>query len=186
MDGRFQSILTDRLRLRDLRRDDAEAMFAYRSNPGVAEYQSWVPQSRTEVEAFIESMSHKRFDERGWYQIGITGAQSETLIGDCGIHVFEADPRVVEVGITIAPNYQRNGYGCEALTAVFNMLFGQLKKHRVVASVDPRNAKSLALMDRIGMRKEAHLRKSLWFKNEWADDVVFAMLESEWAQGARR
>ena len=39
---------------------------------------------------------------------------------------------------------------------------------------------SVALLERVGMRKEAHFRKSIWFKGEWADDMVFAILASEW------
>ena len=38
----------------------------------------------------------------------------------------------------------------------------------------------MALLRRVGMRQEAHFRESLWFKGEWADDVVFAILQSEW------
>ena len=48
------------------------------------------------------------------------------------------------------------------------------------ASVDPRNARSIALMERLGFRREAHFVESLWFKEAWADDVIFAMLEREW------
>ena len=55
---------------------------------------------------------------------------------------------------------------------------GPLGKHRVFASADPRNARSLALLERVGMRREAHFRESLWFKGEWVDDVVYAILES--------
>lgn len=38
-------------------------------------------------------------------------------------------------------------------------LFSDLKKHRITASVDPRNIKSVALLERIGMRKEAHFNE---------------------------
>lgn len=59
-------------------------------------------------------------------------------------------------------------------------LLGPVQKHRVFASVDPRNTRSLALLERVGMRQEAHFRESLWFKGEWVDDVVFAILAAEW------
>jgi RimJ/RimL family protein N-acetyltransferase len=50
----------------------------------------------------------------------------------------------------------------------------------VFASVDPRNVSSMRLLERVGMRKEAHFVQSLWFKDEWVDDVIFAMLAAEW------
>jgi RimJ/RimL family protein N-acetyltransferase len=50
----------------------------------------------------------------------------------------------------------------------------------VFASVDPRNHASIALLRRVGMRQEAHFRQSLWWRGEWVDDVIFAVLQSEW------
>jgi len=75
---------------------------------------------------------------------------------------------------------------CRALEALFTVLFGALGKHRVFGSIDPRNARSIALVERAGMRREAHHRESLWFKGEWADDVVYALLRREWLARARR
>lgn len=68
----------------------------------------------------------------------------------------------------------------EALHALHNYLFAALEKHRVYASVDRGNVSSMRLLERLGMRKEAHIVKSLWFKGEWVDDVVFAILATEW------
>ena len=90
------------------------------------------------------------------------------------------DSRQVEIGFTLAPEYQGQGFGTEAVTGLLNHLLGRCKKHRVFASVDPRNEASVALLKRVGMRQEAHFHESLWFKGEWVDDMVFAILESEW------
>ena len=102
------------------------------------------------------------------------------MIGDCGLHFPPGEPHQAEVGITLAPGHQGQGYATEALNAVLDYLFLSLGKHRVFASVDPRNRASIALLERVGMRKEAHLRESVWWKGEWADDLVFAVLEGEW------
>ena len=176
----FQQILTKRLLLRCLLPGDAEAMLAYRSHPQVCLYQSWEPQSLQEIRLFINKMAKVEFNTAGWYQIGIALQTDGSLIGDCGIHILETDPRIAEIGITIAPALQSKGYATEALKAILNLLFIELCKHRVFASVDPRNLPSMALMERIGLRKEGHFIQSLWFKDRWADDVVFAMLASEW------
>jgi RimJ/RimL family protein N-acetyltransferase len=55
-----------------------------------------------------------------------------------------------------------------------------LKLHRLSATADPRNLASVKLLERLGFRKEAHFVKSLWFKGEWADDVVYGLLREEW------
>jgi RimJ/RimL family protein N-acetyltransferase len=176
----FEEVLTQRLSLRDLLPSDAEYMFRYRTDPEVLRYQSWHPQSVDDVQSFISGISTHEFNAPGWYQIGIAPRSDGTLIGDCGIHILETDSRIAEIGITIAPAHQSNGYATEALNAILNVLFSTLGKHRVFASVDPGNVRSIALMERVGMRKEAHFVQSLWFKDKWVDDVIFAMLAGEW------
>ncbi|MEZ5966932.1 MAG: GNAT family protein [Planctomycetota bacterium] len=79
-----------------------------------------------------------------------------------------------------------DGYGTEAVRGALDCLLGRLCKHRVFASVDPRNAASISLLRRVGMRQEAHFRQSLWMRGEWVDDVVFAILKSEWDGTVRR
>ncbi len=93
------------------------------------------------------------------------------------------DPRQVEIGFTLAPAYWGQGLATEAVSGILSYLFGPAQKHRVFASVDPRNAPSIALLERVGMRREAHFRESLWFKGEWVDDVIFGVLKSEWKGG---
>lgn len=155
-------------------------MAAYRADPGVARYQGWEAASVREVENFIRSLAELEPDSPGqWYQLGIALPDGR-LIGDCGLHTLHRDPRQAEVGITVAPAHQRRGYGVEVLTAVLGLLFDRLGKHRVIASVDPRNHASVALLGRVGMRLEAHHVEALWFKGAWADDLVFAMLRREW------
>ena len=91
-----------------------------------------------------------------------------------------AAPQQVEFGITVAPSHQGQGYASEALHAVFGHLFGALGKHRVHASVDPRNDACIALLESVGMRREGHLRESLLVDGEWVDDLLYAVLRSEW------
>ena len=67
-----------------------------------------------------------------------------------------------------------------AFSGLLDYLMGTLNKHRVFASVDPRNVPWIALFKRIGMREEARFRESLWFKGEWVDGMMFGILNSEW------
>jgi RimJ/RimL family protein N-acetyltransferase len=76
------------------------------------------------------------------YQLGIAFRSDRDLIGDCGIHIL-GDPRLAEIGITVAPRFQCRGYATEALRAIVGYLFGKLRKDRISASIDPRNIDSL-------------------------------------------
>jgi RimJ/RimL family protein N-acetyltransferase len=181
---RFTEIRTGRLALRDLEVSDAQRIFAYRSHPKVSRFQSWGTQSVDEIRSYIQSLSAIDSDQPGpWYQIGITLLSNRELIGDCGYRILETEPRQVEFGITLDPEQQSHGYATEALSALLGYLFVELGKHRAFGSVDPRNIRSIKLMERVGLRKEAHFVQSLWFKGEWVDDLIFAMLASEWKSG---
>ena len=176
-----ESILSQRLHIHSLTLENAQAMYAYRADAEVRRYQSWEPGSVEEIREFIAGQGELGSDSPGrWRQLGLFLRRTDQLVGDVGLHVQAHDPRQVEVGITLAPAWHGQGLASEALIAVLGYLFTDLGKHRVFGSVDPRNTKSLALLERVGMRREAHLRESVWFKGGWADDVIYAMLAREY------
>lgn len=171
-------LVTARLRLDALRQDEAATLFAYRADPEVCRYQGWRPATLADAEHFISSQSALTAPVQcRWFQRAIRDRDDGKLIGDLGLCLCDAQ---VEFGITLTPTAQGNGYAREALHALFGWLFGELDVHRVYASVDPRNAPSMALLWAMGMRKEAHFRESLRLHDEWVDDVVFGLLASEW------
>jgi RimJ/RimL family protein N-acetyltransferase len=156
-------------------------MFDYRSHPDVARHQMWVPETVEEVREFIARQESLEPNIPGtWFQVAITLRDSGEMVGDCGLRFPVQEPAQVEVGITLSPDQQGRGYATETMRAVLGYAFEVLDKHRVYARVDLLNERSMALMERTGMRREGHLRESVWFKGEWADDLVFAMLEWEW------
>jgi RimJ/RimL family protein N-acetyltransferase len=171
-------LATARLRIDALRPADAEALFACRADPAVARYQGWRPADVAAARAFIAAQPLK--PEHGWFQRAIRLREDGTLIGDLGVNLPEEACDSVEFGVSIAPVVQGRGYAGEAMRAVFDHVFGPLGRHRVHASVDPRNLACMALLRALGMRQEAHHRESLWLRGEWVDDAIFALLAREW------
>jgi uncharacterized protein YhfF/RimJ/RimL family protein N-acetyltransferase len=169
------SITAARLVLTPLTSEDAPQLFAYRSDPEVSRYQFFEPHSLDDARAFIANAA-----ESGWCQLGIRIEGGSALAGDLGFRLSGGPAPQAEIGVTLAPQYQGRGLAAEAVGAVLGHLFEEAGVHRAFASIDPRNTASLALFARVGMRQVAHLQQSLWFKGEWADDVVFALLRSEW------
>ncbi|MCP4605408.1 MAG: GNAT family N-acetyltransferase [Proteobacteria bacterium] len=174
-------MITERLSLSPFLSSDAKALFKYRSDPEVCRYQSFEPGSFDDAKRLIKDIQSVAFDTPDtWFQFAIRLRESGLLIGDLGVHFMDEGSCQVEIGFTVAPEHQGRGVGTEAVTGLLDHLFGSLGKHRVFASVDPRNEPSMALLKRVGMRQEAYFRESLWFKGEWVDDIVFGILESEW------
>lgn len=174
---------TRRLVLRPLVPRDAAALSAYRSDPEVARFQSWeAPFPLESAEAFIAGLADAHLDTPGeWFQLAVVDAGSGSLLGDVGQQTWADDPRQATVGITLAREAQGHGYATEALTALLDHLLVDLGKHRVTADCDTRNTGSAALLERVGMRREAHHVRSAWWKGEWTDEYVYAVLHEEWA-----
>ena len=108
------------------------------------------------------------------------------LIGDIAVRVDADEPRQATVGFTLAADAQGHGYATEALRTVISLLFTQYSVHRICADCDTRNHRSVALLERIGMRREAHHHKSAWWKGEWTDEYVYALLAEEWPDETTR
>jgi RimJ/RimL family protein N-acetyltransferase len=179
--SRFYVLETPRLLIRDLEIGDAAAMFAYRSRQGVARFQFWHPQSIDVIRSFILDMGQVEPDTPGtWLQLAICHLETGEMIGDIGLHFPLDCIGQAEIGYTVSPDHQRKGYATEAVNAIAVYLFNTLCKRRIVASVDPRNAPSIAVLEKIGFRKEAHFRKSILMNGEWCDDCVYALLSDEW------
>lgn len=176
-------ITTERLVLGSLQHTDAGMLFAYRSDDTVARYQGWCPADIDEAAAFIERQRSQRFGEPdSWCQLAIRDRLDGQLLGDVGIHFpFETD-QPIEFGISLRPAMQGRGYAREAIAGVLDHAFGRWGYRRVIASVDPRNGASVALLRALGFRKEAHHVESYLMRGEWVDDVVFALLAREWPQ----
>ena len=184
-DVAFTGLRTERLVVRRFRPDDAAAFAAYRSDPEVARYQGWdAPFPLEAAERFVAEMAAAHPDTPGeWYQLAVDVAGR--LVGDVAVHVDSGDPRLARIGFTLAPDAQGQGYATEAVTAVLGYLFGR-GKHRVSADLDARNARSAALLRRVGMRQEAHHVASAWWKGEWTDEDVYAVLAEEWSARDKR
>lgn len=177
----IDNILTDRLILRLAKPDDAEEIYSYRSDTIENRYQDWFPESVEEVRDNIINMPLSIDTADVCFQFVILTKNENRLIGDMGIIFTNHDRMQAEIGCTLNKEFQGKGYATEALNVMVNYLFGTLHKHRIVASIDPRNTASISLIERLGFRKEAHFRESYYLRGEWVDDIIYAMLRKEWA-----
>lgn len=174
-------IETPRLILNKLRADDDVALFSYRGDPEVARYQGWRPSTLAEVADFIARQASVDFGVAGsWYQLAIRDRESGELVGDFGIHFPKTKDETIEFGLSLTPKQQHKGIAREVMRAAIGRAFGSWGYRRIIGSVDPRNLPSVALVKALGFRLEAHHVESLYFRGEWVDDMIFALLAREW------
>ena len=102
------------------------------------------------------------------------------LLGEVGLTLVSSAHRCYEVGYVFSPEFAGLGFATEATRALIDVAFAQLGAHRVVARLDARNDASRRLLERLGLRREAHFRSNEFVKGEWTDELVYAVLDEEW------
>lgn len=178
----FEPLLSERLRLRRFSRDDLEPFLAYRSNPDVAKYQGWDPYTREDAMGFLDKQRDSQPGQLGeGAQIAIELKATGEMIGDVFLDTPSGEPSLARIGYTIAPTHQRQGYATEAVTTLLGHVFGPLDKRRVTALTCADNLPSVALLERVGMRREAHYIQSTLVDDHWADEYLYALLQREWS-----
>lgn len=173
---------TERLFIRPVQLTDAEALFGFRSDPECAEFMSSIPLNVAEMRERIQKTASEINQSGTWFQFVIFEKDERSVVGDIGLHFLASDTqnKQVELGYILHKKYWGKGYATEALMPIIDYLVYTLDKHRLVANIDPSNYPSIRLVEKLGFRKEGHLRESFFSKGKWVDDLVFAILAREW------
>ena len=175
-------IRTERLRLRPYRLSDLDALADLRGRKDVVRYLEWGVRSREEVMATVErrlELTHLD-DDRSDLVLVIEHGETGTFLGDIGLHWASREHRQGDLGWVVHPNHASRGYATEAALAMLRLGFDHYGLHRICARLDARNAASVRVCEKLGMRREALLRENEWIKGEWTDEAVSALLRSEW------
>ena len=177
-------ITTERLLLRPFAPDDVDAVLAYQSREDVCRYIPYAPRSREQViERISPSHARSTLDKPGdALSVAVQLRSSGEVVGDVVLIWTSEEHRSGEIGYVVAPEHAGHGYATEAATALLRLGFTGLGLHRIIGRLDARNTASARVLERLGMRREAHLVEDEWFKGGWSDTVVYAILDREWQE----
>lgn len=175
-------VRTPRLRLRPVRMLDLAAVNAYRALPDVARYLPHGPHTMADTEATLRSMvAQAALQVPGqWLDLAVELDGSPTVVGEVLLKWNAGDPRQGEIGFVFHPSVQGQGIAREAVGEALRIAFEDFGWHRVEGICDERNERSAALMERLGMRREATFKDADWFKGGWSTLCYFGMLRREW------
>ena len=174
-------IETDRLLLRDYEEADFEAVHAYSRQLRVCRYMSWGPNSEDDTRGFLaRTFASREADPRRHWELAITLGPGSPPVGGIGLNVKQPEDRCAEVGYTVCPEHWGRGIATEAARAVFDFAFRDVGLHRVYARVDPENAGSIRVVEKLGMRPEGHLVRTHHVRGEWRDHLLYGVLDEEW------
>ena len=175
-------IHTERLLLRPYAHGDVDALYAYQRLPEVHRYLYSEPRTRAEVEAIVADRAGSAALTEAGQAITLVAelAQTGELVGDCVLFWRSQEHEQGEVGYVFNPAYHGRGLATEAVGALLRLGFEGLGLHRIAGHLDARNTASARVLERAGLRREAHLVENEFIKGEWADEVIYGILRSEW------
>jgi [ribosomal protein S5]-alanine N-acetyltransferase len=180
------TLKAERVLLRWIEESDAEALFEVFSDPRVTRY--WSSPAWTELAQALRLVQEVRAGyERGdLFQWGIARLEDDRLIGTCTLAHLDRTHRRAELGFALGSAHWGGGRATEAIERLLTFAFEELDLHRIEADVDPRNEKSIAVIERLGFRYEGHLRERWHVNEEICDSLIYGLLRSAWERERAR
>jgi RimJ/RimL family protein N-acetyltransferase len=172
---------TDRLLMRDFIEADWQAVFTYQSDPLYLRYNYWTHRTQKDVCEFVQMfIGQQKEQPRTKFQLAVVLKEENRLIGNCGIRVNDSELREANIGYELNTQYWGQGYATEAAQAILKFGFKELGMHRIWSWCVTENVASVRVLEKIGMRREGHLREKELIKGRWYDNFLYAILDHEW------
>ncbi|MEU8004924.1 GNAT family N-acetyltransferase [Catellatospora sp. NPDC049111] len=172
---------TARLTLRPMVPGDLDDVYAWQSRPDVVRWMLGAgPRTREQSQASVTAMVAEDALRAEGDCLTLAVVAEARVIGTVELVWRSQADRTAELGYVFHPDHGGRGLATEAARALLDWAFGEFGLHRVYARCHARNEASARLMARLGMRQEARHVESYLFRGEWADQLVFAVLDREW------
>ncbi|HEX2741953.1 MAG TPA: GNAT family N-acetyltransferase [Rubrobacter sp.] len=168
-------IETQRLHMRAFQPNDWQAVYDYTSDSAVMMYIPEGPFTSEQAKTFVaDNMGEQA------HAVAVLLKTADMLVGHMVFHPWFA-PQTYEIGWVFNSAYHGQGYATEAAVALLQYGFEALHLHRIIATCQPENVASWRVMEKLGMRREAHFRKCIRRPgNQWWDEYFYALMEEEW------
>jgi RimJ/RimL family protein N-acetyltransferase len=179
---KFIEIESERLTYRKFSENDFPIVFDWLSDIETMKYRRGEPRSAAEVRDYLSwAISNADAEECENFEYAVVLKSDGSLIGAATLMNLPNDP---EIGWTVHRNYWQQGYGTEFGGAMLRLGFDILDLRRIIAGCNARNHGSYRIMEKIGMRREAHFIKAQHggkaLNNEWCDRFQYAILREEY------
>jgi RimJ/RimL family protein N-acetyltransferase len=145
---------SERLRLRRLGRGDAAFVLRLVNDPDWRRYiGDRGVRTLGDAERYIDSGPVAMYERHGFGLLAVEKKDEPAPIGICGLLKRETLPDV-DIGFAFLPEFRGRGYALEAARATLAWARDVLRLPRVIAITVPENARSRALLEKIGLRYE--------------------------------
>lgn len=133
-------------------------------------------------------------DERAWLErvcaefaagrmVSCSILEHGKIVGGIGTLAINAVEQSTEVGYWLIESAQGRGIATRACRAFISHLFEEMKLHRVTIRAAPQNVRSVAVIERLGLRREGELKQAGALPGgAWCDLYLYAVLAEEWKE----
>jgi len=171
---------THKLILRDFSIDDLGGYNAFTQDEKYQRFYDEVDCSAEKSKQLVDAFINQSLEcPRTKYQLAITKKDQQAIIGTCGLRL-EPDGQA-SMGCGVARGYHFSGVAVEAMSALMDFGFQELGVRRMYAQTIEDNKAAIKLCQKMGMRVEDRLIKHRYFKDQWWNTVIFALLKNEWS-----
>jgi len=172
----FPVLNTDRLMLRELKINDAQAILNCFSNSDVLRHYGQNPlTSLDQVKHIINNFS-KNYDEKRGIKWGIELKGQEGIIGTIGFQEWSTEHRRAEISYALFPESWGKGYAMEAVNRVISFGFQEMDLVRIGAIVFTENDASNKLLTKVGFEKEGILKKYMHQNQVPYDTYIYSLI----------
>ena len=177
-------IETERLIIRRFTHDDIDDIIEFTSHPSVFRETTNVPRdNRLKLVEYVDTQNgYSVFEADKCVDLAVELKETRVVIGL--LSLVSNGKRQGEIGWGFGIECRGQGLATEAARRLITYIFEDCKYHRIFAGTIITNTRSWALMERLGMRKEAHFVKAhvpAEPGGEWIDTVRYAVLAEEWS-----
>ncbi|WP_338708932.1 GNAT family protein [Paenibacillus amylolyticus] len=176
----FPELETKRLLLREIKQSDSQDIFQYFSSDEVTKFYDVQSFTNTKQAEELIQRWKERFENGQVIRWGIALKSDNRIIGTCGFHGCMKQHYKAVMGYELAPEFWRQGYMTEVTQKIVEYGFKNLELNRIEAFVEPENAGSRKLLERIGFSEEGILKEHFYWKNRFVDNVIYAILKKEY------
>ncbi|WP_462252438.1 GNAT family N-acetyltransferase [Ferruginibacter sp.] len=176
----FPEIITERLLLSSIQKEDAPELLLLRSSEKVMEY---IDKERTktleETAALIKRITDDEINNEGiTWKISVKENPGK-LIGSIGFWRIIKPHYRAEVGYMLHPDFWKTGLMKEALQAVIDFGFNTIHLHSIEAHINPGNAASAGLLEKLNFVREAYFKEDYFFRGKFLDSAIYSLLNKK-------
>ncbi|MNI08161.1 putative ribosomal N-acetyltransferase YdaF [compost metagenome] len=172
-------LYTERLHLRKMKVSDSSSLYKIWSDPAVTKFMNVSCFTNENQAIDMINLLENLYHENKAIRFSIILMESNEIIGSCGYNSLDFENAKAEIGYDIAKSFWGRGYASEAIRSLLDYAFSTLNLNRIEAKVEPGNANSIKLLQKLDFTFEGSLRQCERVDGRLKDLNIYSRLISD-------